>query len=133
MSSDRRSFLKGVLVAVAGRRAISLGPLTMDPGTALVRLASPDEAENLSCREPVALGNVAPQFSPLGWSPEVYMRGPDGELRCVALVETITSRRDIIDVTTYADVHARLIPGAWHGSMDFTGKLEIGQVPRSRS
>lgn len=107
---ERRGFIKGLLASVAG-------------GTALVKLTSEQEVAALTIGAPVAVGNIVEAFHipNMNWSPEVYVRAPNGIFLCVGLLREVRMTQDITDIMTW-DGNVVMVPGLKRGEFDFSGQ-----------
>jgi len=110
---NRRTFLRGTLLSVAGSQA-------------LVRLATPAESEALIPQRALVLGHPQPELDPTTAfmdAPEVYMRRPqDGAFICIGICTKIEVHTPTFDSSSAWDGEVRLIPGLKRGKLFFEGQ-----------
>ncbi len=107
---NRRQFLRGTLLSVAGTEAI-------------VRLASSAESSALMAHREIIVGHPEPAQYFMGDSPEVYLRRNDGDFVCIGIMTQLQMSVNTVDVsqTTWKG-EAILIPGMRRGQLFFEGK-----------
>jgi hypothetical protein len=107
---NRRSFLRGTLLSVAGT-------------TALVQLATPAEALALIPSHATVLGHPEPElfYRTSADSPEIYMRRNDGGFVCVGICTRLEMRQSVLNMESWSG-EAVLIPGLKRGQLFFEGQ-----------
>jgi len=110
---NRRTFLRGTLLSVAGSQA-------------LVRLATPAESSALIPQRELVLGHPQPETDPITSfmnAPEVYMRRPeDGAFFCIGICTKIEMHTPTFDSSSAWDGEVRLIPWLKRGELFFEGQ-----------
>lgn len=106
---NRRSFLRGTLMSVAGT-------------TAMVQLATPAEALTLLPNHAAVLGHPEPEFFYMAAadSPEIYVRRNDGGFVCVGICTSMRVTHTIHQMDSWQG-EAMLIPGLKRGQLFFEG------------
>lgn len=107
---QRRDFLRGILQTAAA-------------GTALVKLATPAEAQALTVGQPVVLSHPLPTLFPNeACGAEVYIRRVDGKFQCIGICRQITTHVPLHEEVFY-DGQVTLIPGLKRGELFFDGRV----------
>jgi hypothetical protein len=103
---NRRGFIRGMLMSATA-------------GTALVKLASAEETQQLVAG-PVALGNVdAEHHLPYIGSPEVFVRH-NGSFLCIGFIREIRTSLGVEDAISW-DGSIVLVPGLKRSELFFHG------------
>lgn len=110
MSVTRRSFVGGIIAALSSSEA-------------LVKLATPAEAAELSWGSSVLLGAPqAPRF-PDAWftDPEVFMRNASGKFECVGVLRRIDTSIEVLEAATWEGEFTVAVPGLQRVTGRFSG------------
>jgi hypothetical protein len=105
---ERRQFLQGLLASVSA-------------GTALVKLATPDEALALTLNEPVIVNQ--PKAAIPGESELVgnllFVQLRKDDFVPIGVITSLNFHRELVDYTSVRDDYPQLRPGLWRGDGTF--------------
>jgi len=106
---ERRSFLKGFLISASAAA-----------GTALVQLATPEQAIALIQDHDVVLGQPN-RYEPPWMGSEIYMKHTSGYVP-VGYLTQLNMRTEMNDASSWWEGHGTLIPGIKHWTFEFEGR-----------